>query len=126
MDDYTFELVMSHLNGMRTKINTIGDIKQVQNEINKKRKREDEYEETKDSNHLEETRQEIKILTEKELKLKDDLKNTDRENNLLLSLVSIENKLGLVVPETQLTLRRMASGCGCYTGTCPGPLMCTN
>ena len=132
------DLLISHLNGLKKELHISDNLKKVQKEIGKKRKLEDEYEEPQDGNDLEKKKihhtrskslksykkgQEIDSLKEKELKLNEDLQNRRRENNLLISLVSLQNKPVLETAETRPFLKRMASGCGCYTGT-PGPLFC--
>ena len=140
MDRNIHDLLISHLNGLKEELHISDNLKKVKKEIGKKRKLEDEYEDPQGGNDSQEKkvvytcskslktenkREEIESLKEKELKLNEDLQNKRRENNLLISLVSLQNKPVLETAETRPFLKRMASGCGCYTGTCPGPLVCT-
>ena len=139
MDRSNLDLCKLHLSGLIKQLHIVDELQKVQKRIGKKRKLQDEYEEPQDGDDLEKKKihhtrskslksykkgQEIESLKEKELKLNEDLQNRRRENNLLISLVSLQNKPVLETAEIRPFLKRMASGCGCYTGTCPGPLFC--
>lgn len=140
MDKDNHDLFKLHLNGLIEQLHIIDKLQKVQKEIGKKRKLEDEYEEPQDGNDLEKKKihhtrskslksykkgQEIDSLKEKELKLNEELKDKRQENNLLISQVSSQNISVSTNAESQPFLKRMASGCGCFTGTCPGPIFCT-
>ena len=101
------DLFIFHLNGLIKQLHISDEIQKIEKEIGKKRKLEDEYEETKvnptrtKSLKLYKKGQEIESLKEKKLKLNEDLQNTRRENNFLISLVSHQNKPVLLVPESR-------------------------
>lgn len=140
MDRSNLDLCKLHLIGLIKQLQIVDELQKVQKRIGKKRKFQDEYEDPQRTHNdsqekkllypcskslkKENKGEEISSLKEKKLKLKEDLQNMRRENNFLISLVSHQNKLVLETAENRSILKRMASGCGCFTGTCPGPLFC--
>ena len=126
MDRNNLDLCKLHLNGLIKQLHIVDELQKIQKEIGKKRKLENEYAEPQGGNDSQEKKvlypcskslkkenkdNELDSLKKKKLKLNEDLQNMRRESNVLISLVSHQNKLVLETTENQLNLKRMASGC---------------